>query len=137
MAIKTKTIEKVPRWATCYLYHGDDSGLDIESGEKKLADDFLDRLHKEGLRIVCPIDGSDSEFEPHPAFGLACDTIDWIAEELPKTYELEFRETLAATFRVEAHSRREAIRKANELLDEGHDGWDSRGRRLHRCKEIS
>ena len=43
MAIKTRTIEKVPQWATCYLYYGDDSGLHIESGEKKLAVDFEDR----------------------------------------------------------------------------------------------
>jgi hypothetical protein len=57
-------------------------------------------------------------------------------EMLPKKYELEFRETLAVVVQVEAHSRREAIAKANEMITEGHYGWDSIGRRLHRCKEV-
>jgi len=134
--LKTQKIRSVPRWATCYLYYGDDSGLDIESGEKKLADDFFDRLYKEGLRLVCPIDGSDSEFEPHPAFGPACDTIDWIAEELPKTYEIELNETLFAKFRIEAGSRKEAAEKAIEHVKGGYESWLSKGMKVKRCKEV-
>ena len=134
--IRTKTIEKVPQWETCYLYYGDDSGLDIESGEKELADDFEDRLRKEGFRLVCPIEGTESGFEPYPAFGLACETIDWTAEEIPNTYELEYRETLATVVKVEAYSRREAIAEANEILKDGRYAWDCIGHRLHRCKEI-
>lgn len=134
MGIKTDVIEKVPQWATTYIMYDDDSGLNDE--DKKLVDDFEDRLLKKKLRLVCPIDGTENEFEPYPAFGLACETVDWTAEVLPKTYELEFRETLATVVQVEAHSRREAIAKANEFLKDGRDGWDSMGQRLHRCKEV-
>ena len=134
MAIKTKTIRNVPQWATTYIAYNDDSGLTDE--DKKLVDDFEQELLKQGLRLVCPVEGSENEFEPYPSFGLACDTVDWTAEVLPKTYELEFRETLVAVVQVEAHSRREAIAKANKMLEDGRDGWDSIGQRLHRCKEI-
>ena len=134
MGIKTDVIEKVPQWATTYIMYNDDSGLNGD--DKKLVDDFEDKLLKKKLRLICPIDGTENEFEPYPAFGLACDTVDWTAEVLPKTYELEFRETLATVVQVEAHSRREAIAKANEMLKDGRDGWDSMGQRLHRCKEV-
>lgn len=134
MGIKTDVIEKVPQWATTYIMYNDDSGLNGD--DKKLVDDFEDRLFKKKIRLICPIDGTENEFEPYPAFGLACDTVDWTAEVLPKTYELEFRETLATVVQVEAHSRREAIAKANEMLKDGRDGWDSMGQRLHRCKEV-
>ena len=134
MGIKTDVIEKVPQWATTYIMYNDDSALSDE--DKKLVDDFEDKLLKKKLRLICPIDGTENEFEPYPAFGLACDTVDWTAEVLPKTYELEFRETLATVVQVEAHSRREAIAKANEMLKDGRDGWDSMGQRLHRCKEV-
>jgi hypothetical protein len=134
MGIKTDVIEKVPQWATTYIMYNDDSGLNGD--DKKLVDDFEDKLLKKKLRLICPIDGTENEFEPYPAFGLACDTVDWTAEVLPKTYELEFRETLVAVVQVEAHSRREAIAKANEMLKDGRDGWDSMGQRLHRCKEV-
>ena len=39
-------------------------------------------LKKERLRLICPIDGTESEFEPYPAFGLACETVDFAAEKL-------------------------------------------------------
>ena len=132
--LKTRKIEKVPQWAVCYLVNDDDSGL--EPDDKKMVDDFVENLACQGLRLICPIEGTESGFEPYPAFGLACDTVDWTAEVLPKTYELEYRETLATVVQVEAHSRREAIAKANEMLKDGRDGWDSMGQRLHRCKEI-
>ena len=134
MGIKTDVIEKVPQWATTYIMYDDDSGLNNE--DKKLVDDFEDKLLKKKLRLISPIDGTENEFEPYPAFGLACDTVDWTAEVLPKTYELEFRETLTKVMQVEAHSRREAIANANEMLKDGRDGWDSMGQRLHRCKEV-
>lgn len=134
MKLMTRTIERVPDWATTYLYYGDESGLD--EGDKKLANDFEAKLRAEGLRLVCPIDGTESVFEPHPAFGLACGTIDWTAEVIPKVYEIECRETLSVRVRIEAHSRKEACKKANELMGGGHDGWESLGKRIYRCKEI-
>ena len=75
---KFTTVEKIPIWAVSYLVNADDSGLEPE--DKKLVDDYLDRLEREGLRLVCPMAETASEFEPHPAFGLACGTVDWEAE---------------------------------------------------------
>lgn len=132
--LKTRKIEKVPQWAVCYLVNDDDSGL--EPDDKKMVDDFVENLACQGLRLICPIEGTENGFEPDPAFGFGCDTVDFDAEVLPKTYELEYRETLATVVQVEAHSRREAIAKANEMLKDGRDGWDSMGQRLHRCKEV-
>lgn len=74
------TVERIPRWATCYIVNSDDSGLTPD--DKKLVDDYVDRLLAKGLRLVCPIDGTENEFCAHPAFGLACETVDFEAEEL-------------------------------------------------------
>jgi hypothetical protein len=78
---RTVKVEKIPVWAVAYLVNGDDSGLTPEG--KKTVDDYVERLlKKERLRLICPIDGTESEFEPHPAFGLASGTVDFAAEEL-------------------------------------------------------
>ena len=74
------TVEKIPQWAVCYIVNADDSAL--EPDDKKLVDDYVDRMERQGLRLVCPIDGTESEFEPYPAFGLACETVDFTAERL-------------------------------------------------------
>ena len=79
---KFTTVEKVPDWAVCYLVNADPSGLDDQ--DRQLVDEYVDRLYKRGLRLVYPIDGTESEFEPYPAFGLACGTVDFTAEILPK-----------------------------------------------------
>lgn len=76
--LKTTTVEKVPQWATTYIVYGDDSGINEE--DKKLVDDWIEKLNKHGLRLICPVDGSESEFEPYPAFGLASSTVDYTAE---------------------------------------------------------
>ena len=83
--MKTDVINRVPQWALMYLDYGDDSAL--EPHDKALVDGFVDRLRKEGFRLVAPIDGSESEFEPHPAFGSACATVDYIVETLEKHHE--------------------------------------------------
>lgn len=78
---RTVKVEKIPDWAVCYLVNSDDSGLTPEG--KKMVDDYVERLlEKKHLRLLGPIDGTESEFEPHPAFGLACGTVDFAAEEL-------------------------------------------------------
>jgi len=78
---RTVKVEKIPDWAVNYLVNSDDSNLTSE--DKKMVDDYVERLlKKERLRLICPIDGTESEFEPHPAFGLASGTVDFAAEEL-------------------------------------------------------
>lgn len=74
------TVERIPQWATCYLVNSDGSGL--EPDDRKLVDDYVARLLSKGLRLVCPIDGTENEFCAHPAFGLACETVDFTAERL-------------------------------------------------------
>jgi len=74
-------VERIPQWAVCYLVNSDDSGLTPE--DKKTVDDYVKRLlKKERLCLVFPIDGTENEFCAHPAFGPACDTVDFAAEEL-------------------------------------------------------
>lgn len=74
------TVERIPQWATCYLVNSDGSGL--EPDDRKLVDDYVARLLSRGLRLVGPIDGTENEFCAHPAFGLACGTVDFAAERL-------------------------------------------------------
>lgn len=83
--MKTDVVERVPQWAVTYLEYGDDSSLGPH--DKALVDGFIDKLRKEGLRLVAPVDGSESELELRPAFGLACSTIDYIVETLEKHHE--------------------------------------------------
>lgn len=83
--MKTDIVERVPQWAVTYLEYGDDSSL--EPHDKALVDGFVDKLRKEGFRLVAPVDGSESEFELRPAFGLACSTVDYIVETLEKHHE--------------------------------------------------
>jgi len=84
------TVEKVPNWAACWFANGDDSGLNDE--DRARIAEYEKELTEEGLRLVAPIEGTESEFEPYPAFGLACDTTDWTAERIPK----ESRDTIAS-----------------------------------------
>ena len=65
---KFTTVEKVPNWAACWFANGDDSGLTEE--DKALIAGYEKRLASEGLTLVAPIEGTESEFEPYPAFGL-------------------------------------------------------------------
>ena len=78
---KFTKVEGVPCWASSYFANADSSGLDDE--DKKLVTDYEKKLLKEGLKLVYPIEGTRNEFNSCPAFGLACDTEDWVAEELP------------------------------------------------------
>ena len=78
---KFTTVEKIPQWAVCYLVNADDSAL--ETWDRALVDSYVARLERKGLRLVCPVDGTESEFELHPAFGQACGTVDFTAEVLP------------------------------------------------------
>ncbi len=84
--LKITTVEKIPQWAVCYLVNSDDSGLSED--DKMLVDKYVEGLaEREGLMLVCPVDGSESDFEPYPAFGLACDTVDFYAEEITENKE--------------------------------------------------
>lgn len=74
----TTTIFRVPTWAATYLYYGDDSG--ITDLERAMCDDFVRNL--DGLRLIQPMEETRRDFDPQPAFGLATETEDWIAEVL-------------------------------------------------------
>ena len=82
MKPKFTTVEGIPNWAACYFVNNDDSALSEE--DKATADAYVDRLLKEGLSLVCPKEGTERDFNPYPAFGLACDTTDWTAQIVEK-----------------------------------------------------
>lgn len=74
-------VECIPLWAVCYIINGDDSSLALD--DKRIVDDYVKQLReKEHLRLVRYIDGTGRGFCPHPAFGPACDTVDFYAERL-------------------------------------------------------
>ena len=81
--IRTEIVKNVPQYAACYIMYGDASGL--EDSDIREIDAYTDMLRSEGMRLVSPVEGSENEFCPHPAFGLACDTQDWTAEVETKT----------------------------------------------------
>ena len=77
------TVTDVPSWngsVACYFVNDDASGMTDD--DRKLCDDFEESLARQGLRLVHPIDGTYNVFCSRPAFGLACDTEDWVAERI-------------------------------------------------------
>lgn len=81
---KIETIEGVPNWAVCGLVNGDWSGTPDE--DRKMAEEWEKELNKDGYILMSPIDGTECGFNRYPAFGLACDTVDFYAikEEVVK-----------------------------------------------------
>lgn len=81
---KIETIEGVPNWAVCGLVNGDWSGTPDE--DRKMAEEWEKELNKDGFILMSPIDGTECGFNRYPAFGLACDTVDFYAikEEVVK-----------------------------------------------------
>lgn len=81
---KIETIEGVPNWAVCGLVYGDWSGMPDE--DRKMAEEWEKELNKDGFILMSPIDGTECGFNRYPAFGLACDTVDFYAikEEVVK-----------------------------------------------------
>ena len=80
LADGTTEIEGIPDWAASYLINGDDSGLSEE--DKADVDRYVDDLASEGLALAHPIEGTENEFDRYPAFGKACATSTWIANEI-------------------------------------------------------
>lgn len=80
LADGTTEIEGIPDWAASYLVNGDDSGLSEE--DKADVDRYVDDLASEGLALAHPIEGTENEFDRYPAFGKACATSTWIANEI-------------------------------------------------------
>lgn len=76
--IETAVVEGIPQWAVDYFVNAETSALDEE--DLKLVTDYEKKLLGEGLRLISPIDGTENPFNPYPAFGLACDTVDFEAE---------------------------------------------------------
>ena len=80
--IETTVVEGIPQWAVDYFVNAETSALDEE--DLKLVTDYEKKLLGDGLRLISPIDGTENSFNPYPAFGLACDTVDFEAEVLKK-----------------------------------------------------
>ena len=76
--IETTVIEGIPQWAVDYFVNAETSGLDEEY--LKLVTEYEKKLLGQGLMLITPIDGTENSFNPYPAFGLACDTVDFEAE---------------------------------------------------------
>ena len=72
-------VEGIPNWAAYYIGYGEVTD-DMTSEDVKLVDDYLRKLDNDGIRLIAPIEGTENEFNPHPAFGDACDTTDWSCE---------------------------------------------------------
>jgi len=72
---KIEVVEGVPNWAVCGLVNGDWSGTPDE--DAKMATDWEKKLNDEGWILLSPIEGTENEFNRYPAFGLACDTVDF------------------------------------------------------------
>lgn len=81
--MRTTTLKHVPQWAASYLVNGDASSLDYH--DKSQVDAWVAELLRKGFRILAPIDGSENEFVPYPAFGLGTSTVDFTVEILPKS----------------------------------------------------
>lgn len=78
---RTVKVEGIPQWAVGYIVNGDPDGLSPK--DRALVEDYVARRAVPGgFRLICPIEGTENEFNPHPAFGLACRTVDFAAEEL-------------------------------------------------------
>lgn len=84
-SIETTTVENVPQWAVPYFVNGDASGMDAD--DIRLATEFENKMLEDGLRLIGPIEGTENEFCHCPAFGLACDTVDFEAEVISNNNE--------------------------------------------------
>ena len=80
--IETTTVHDVPAWSVLYFVYGDKDNLDEE--DRKLVLEYEKKLLEQGLKLIAPIEGTENSFNSHPAFGLACDTVDFEAEVLKK-----------------------------------------------------
>lgn len=68
-------IEQIPDWAMCYLFYGDESGLDEE--EKQMADQWERQMIESGfdLGLMEPVSW-EPHFSYYPAFGKGCNVYD-------------------------------------------------------------
>lgn len=63
-------VEDFPEWAITYCMYDDSSGMSDE--DKKLVDDWMEENEYDHLSDV--IEVTHTDFNPRPAFGLACET---------------------------------------------------------------
>ena len=83
-AVKFRKVECIPQWADPYFVNGDASGL--SEADLREIREFEDRLVKEGLRLVCPIEGTETEMCWAPAFGgCGASVSDYTAEVIQPT----------------------------------------------------
>lgn len=62
----------VPCWAICAIEYNDESGLSAEDVET--LHEWYRSLRKDGLTWGIVFTSEVDKFNPHPAFGLPCDT---------------------------------------------------------------
>lgn len=73
--LKFDVVERIPQWAACGFVNGDWSG--VPEADAALAQKYEKDLNAKGWQIMDPMTGSENEFCPHPAFGDACETVDF------------------------------------------------------------
>lgn len=83
--VGSETVEGIPDWAMTFIAYGDASGLEFDDLTE--ARRYVKQLADAGLVLNAPIDETANEFNPHPAFGKATKTHDWIANK----YERRFK----------------------------------------------
>jgi hypothetical protein len=50
---------------------------DMTDDDVQLVEDFIGELAEQGISLIEPIEGTENEFNSHPAFGQPCGTVDW------------------------------------------------------------
>lgn len=70
-------IEAIPTWAASYLCNSDPTGITEE--DQILVDEYCKKLKKERYYLICPVENQEPYFTHRPAFGLACNVLDWYA----------------------------------------------------------
>ncbi len=75
--MEATVVENVPQYAVSYLIYGETDDLLPEDLEAVRA--WHNGLLAQGIMLGAPIEGSENEFCAKPAFGLACETVDFDA----------------------------------------------------------
>lgn len=72
-SVVTDIVEDIPQWAVQYLLYGESDNLTAE--DISLADAFCKEV---GGSFCSVVEGSENDFCAHPAFGLACATVNMV-----------------------------------------------------------
>ena len=67
-------VSNFPQHMLCYLFYGDREGISDE--DVRELDRFMEANGLTSYKGCSKVDGTQNEFCSHPAFGLACATVD-------------------------------------------------------------